>query len=62
VFAWIWSHLPGSTAVRALQSVLIVALLVVLLFLVVFPWLTDVLPFTNTTVGSLEAARNASPL
>lgn len=51
MFEWIWSHLPGSTPVRIVIVLVAVLVIVALLFLVVFPWLTPLLPFTNTTLG-----------
>ena len=55
MYAWIWSHLPGPTAVRIFICVVAFLAIVALLFLVVFPWLTTLLPFTDTTVGAAEA-------
>jgi hypothetical protein len=50
VYGWIWRHLPGPTAVRALIALLLVAGIVLLLFTVVFPWIEPLLPFTDVTV------------
>lgn len=55
MFEWIWRNLPGSTPVRWLLVALIAGVAVALLFLVVFPWLTPRLPFTNVTIGALDA-------
>ncbi len=52
MFEWIWSHLPGSTPVRIVILLVAVLAIVALLFLVVFPWLTPLLPFTNVTLGA----------
>lgn len=52
MYRWIWRHLPGSTAIKATLAVLIVAAVVALLFLIVFPWLSPRLPFTNTTIDA----------
>ena len=48
---WIWRHLPGSTAVKALIAVLLVVAVSALLLFVVFPRIEDSLPFTDVTVG-----------
>ncbi len=52
MFEWIWRHLPGPTPVRWLLVVVIVGVTVTFLFLVVFPWLTPRLPFTDVTIGA----------
>lgn len=54
MYSWIWAHLPGPTAVKVVLAVVGVGICVALLFLVVFPWLTTVLPFTDTTVGVID--------
>jgi hypothetical protein len=51
VYAWIWNRLPGSTAARAALSLLLALGVVVLLFLVAFPWAEESLPFLQVTVG-----------
>ncbi|OIV37250.1 hypothetical protein BIV57_12115 [Mangrovactinospora gilvigrisea] len=45
MYAWIWRHLPGNTAVRAVIAVLLVVLVVYLLFQYAFPWLEPHVPF-----------------
>lgn len=49
MYGWIWRHLPGSTAIRALEALLLVAAVVALLLFVVFPWVEPQLPFNNVT-------------
>jgi hypothetical protein len=51
MYGWIWRHLPGTTAARVAQAVLLVLAVLALLFLVVFPWLDPRLPFNNVTTG-----------
>ena len=51
MYSWIWRHLPGGTAVRALLSLVLVAAVVALLLFVVFPWVEPHLPFNAVTVG-----------
>ncbi len=55
MYAWIWNHLPGPTAVRALISLVTLSLLVMVLFTWVFPWLEPRLPFTDVTVDPLSS-------
>ncbi len=51
MYAWIWRHLPGGTASRALLSLLLVLTVAALLLFVVFPWVEPRLPFNDVTVG-----------
>lgn len=50
MYAEIWHRLPGPTFVRGLLAVLLVAAAVAALFLWVFPWAEQHLPFLNVTV------------
>jgi hypothetical protein len=50
MYAWIWRHLPGGTASRALISALLVLAVCALLLFVVFPWVEPRLPFNAVTV------------
>jgi hypothetical protein len=54
MFEWIWGHLPGTTVVRWLLVAVIVVVTIAVLFLVVFPWITPRLPFTDVTIGATE--------
>lgn len=56
MYGAIWRALPGPTAVRALISVLLVLAVVTALFLWVFPWAEQHLPFLNVTVDQGSAA------
>jgi len=51
MYGWIWRHLPGPPAVRLLQALMLVAAVVTLLFLVVFPWVEPQLPFNAVTAN-----------
>ncbi len=51
MYAWIWRQLPGPTAVRLLQALLLVAAVIALLLFVVFPWVGPLLPFNDVTTG-----------
>jgi hypothetical protein len=52
MYSWIWHHLPGSRAMRLLQALLLIAAVVTLLMLVVFPWVEPWLPFNAVTTGA----------
>jgi len=58
MYAWLWRHLPGGLARRTATALILLAAVVALLFLVVFPWLDARVPWTEVTVG---APRTASP-
>ena len=51
MYSWIWRHLPGSRGVKLLEALLLVAAVVALLFLVVFPSVEPRLPFNAVTTG-----------
>lgn len=50
MYAWIWRHLPGPTAVRALTALVLLGALVLVLFMVVFPWAVTWLPGQDVSV------------
>lgn len=50
MYGWIWRHLPGGTAVKALQATVLVLVIVALLLFVVFPWVEPRLPFNDVTI------------
>ena len=50
MYGWIWRHLPGGTATKALLSLLLVLAVCALLLFVVFPWAEPLLPFNDVTV------------
>jgi hypothetical protein len=45
-----WRHLPGPWPVKALLTLALLVIAVALLFLYVFPWAEQVLPFLQVTV------------
>lgn len=49
MYGWIWRHLPGGTAAKALQAALLVVVAVLLLMFVVFPVIDPLLPFNEVT-------------
>jgi hypothetical protein len=51
MYVWIWRHLPGPLAVRLVQVLALLAAAVVLLFLVVFPRVEPLLPYSDVTVN-----------
>jgi hypothetical protein len=55
MYAWIWNHLPGPTAVRILTCALVFVALVAVLFTWVFPWIEPRLPFTEVTVDGASS-------
>jgi hypothetical protein len=50
MYGWIWRHLPGGTASKAMLSLVLVAVVAALLLFVVFPWVEPRLPFNDVTV------------
>jgi hypothetical protein len=51
MYAWLWRHLPGPTAVRVLIALVLVAAVLVACFAWVYPALAPLMPFNDTTVG-----------
>jgi hypothetical protein len=51
MYPWLWRRLPGGPVVRTVLAALLLALVVLLLFTVVFPWVTPRLPFSDVTVS-----------
>jgi hypothetical protein len=51
VYAWIWRRLPGPFAVKLVQAALLIAAVLALLLLVVFPWAEPRLPFNDVTAS-----------
>ena len=50
MYGWIWRTLPGGLAGKLLGSLLLTAAAVALLFLVVFPQVEPLVPFSDVTV------------
>jgi hypothetical protein len=51
MYAWLWRHLPGPFPVKLMCALMLFAMIVVVLFQWVFPWLEPMLPFNGNTVG-----------
>lgn len=56
MYGAIWRALPGPTPVRALIALLLALAVVAVLFLWVFPWAEQHLPFLDVTVDQGPAA------
>ena len=52
MYAWIWRKLPFGLAGKLAGSILIAATAGLLLWYVVFPWATPLLPFDDVQVGT----------
>ncbi|GAA4595334.1 cytoskeletal protein RodZ [Actinoplanes octamycinicus] len=51
MYAWIWRKLPGALWSKLSISLVLVAAVGSLLWYVVFPWATPLLPFDDVQVG-----------
>lgn len=56
MYAWLWGHLPGPLPLRLLIAVVGAAVVVVILFLVVFPWVDGRLNIDNGGVTQQSGA------
>jgi len=52
MYAWIWHKLPFGLAGKISGSVVLIAAVGALLWYVVFPWATPLLPFDDVQVGT----------
>ena len=50
MYGWIWRTLPGGLPGKLLGSLLLLTVAVALLFLVVFPAIEPLLPYSDVTV------------
>jgi hypothetical protein len=60
MYTWIWRKLPGGVAGKLLGVTALIAGVVVVLFLVVFPWVSPKLPFNHVTVDGTTSPQPAS--
>ena len=51
MYAFLWRHLPGPVYLKGLIAAVLLALIVVLLFGWVFPWVEPLMPFSGNTVS-----------
>ena len=54
MYTWIWRHLPGGLPGKLLGSLLLLAAVVLVLFLWVFPAVEPLLPFNDVTVDTAQ--------
>lgn len=50
MYGWIWRKLPGGTAAKSLQALILFLAVVALLFFVIFPIIEPHMPYNNVTV------------
>jgi hypothetical protein len=50
MYAFVWRHLPGPLPIRILLTLVLIAAVVAVLFLWVFPDIAPHMPFNNGTV------------
>jgi hypothetical protein len=60
MYAWLWQHLPGPTAVRGLLAALLAAIAVVVLFTWGFPWVESHLEYDDTQVPQSQQPEGAA--
>lgn len=51
MYGWLWRHLPGPTAARVVQLVVLAVVVVAVCFVWVFPAVAPHLPVNQQTVG-----------
>jgi hypothetical protein len=56
MYGWIWRQLPGGTALRVAQALVLIALVSALLLFVVFPYLEPRLP-ANPLTGPVTVSQ-----
>ncbi|MBM7847172.1 hypothetical protein JOE65_000400 [Arthrobacter roseus] len=52
MYGWIFTHLPGPLWARIMISILLIATVILLLLTIVFPWLSQFNPLTDSTIGT----------
>lgn len=50
MYGWLWRRLPGPVPVRVVLAAILLLAVVAVLFLWVFPWVEEQLPFGDVTV------------
>ena len=56
MYTWIWRKLPGPTALKTVEALVLLVVVVLVLFVVVFPWLEPRLPFNDVTITDSPSA------
>jgi hypothetical protein len=51
MYAWLWRHLPGTGLTRVWVAIGMVAVVGVVLWYLVFPWIEPKIHFDHGTVG-----------
>jgi hypothetical protein len=51
MYSWFWRHLPGGVTGKAVCTVIVATAIVVLLWFVIFPWITPMLPLDRVMPG-----------
>ncbi len=52
MYTWIWRHLPGTTAWKLTQTLVLLLAIAALLLFVIFPVVEPHLPFDRATVNN----------
>ena len=50
-YGYLWRLLPGPTALKVVEAIVMVVAVVAVLFVWVFPQIAPYMPFNDTTVG-----------
>lgn len=50
MYGYLWHALPGPRLVKALLVLILLVAVVLLLMEVVFPWLSELMPYADVTV------------
>ena len=59
MYGWLWRRLPGSRAVKSVEALGLFVVVVLVLFVWVFPWLEPRLPFNDVTVDQPSTSASA---
>lgn len=51
MYGWIWRHLPGGVASKLVFTAALAVASVALLWFIVFPWITPLLPLDRVMPG-----------
>jgi hypothetical protein len=54
MYAWIFRHLPGRLWLRIVFALVLIAVALVLMVQFLFPWMSHLTPFTDSTIGSAD--------
>jgi hypothetical protein len=56
MYAWLWRHLPGTGLTRVFVAIGLVAVVGVVFWYLVFPWVEPKIQFDHGTVGGGPSA------